>query len=133
MILKDIGNNVNIEKGASFSPEITIKDNSNIGINALIKGEVHIGKDVMMGPNCIVHTRNHTHSSVKQPMMKQGFQDTKPVIISDDVWIGSNVIILPGSKIGTGTILGTGAVIRGNIPDYAIAIGNPAQVIKIRN
>ena len=61
-------------------------------------------------------------------MCKQGVQREKPVVIGNDVWIGDSVMILPGSIIGNGVIIGAGAVVRGKIPDYAIVVGNPAQI-----
>ena len=66
-------------------------------------------------------------------MCCQGFSEYKPVVISDDVWIGARVTILPGAKIGKGVIVGAGAVVTGEIPDYAVIGGVPARVIKYRN
>ncbi len=57
----------------------------------------------------------------------------EPVVIGDDVWIGTRVIILPGVKIGNGVIFADGAVVTKDIPDYAVAGGVPAKVIKYRN
>lgn len=65
-------------------------------------------------------------------MNKQGTQKEKPVIIGNDVWIGDSAILLPGTKIGNGVIVGAGAVVRGVVPEYAIIIGNPAQIIGYR-
>ena len=53
-------------------------------------------------------------------------------IDGDDVWIGTRVIILPGVTIGKGVIIGAGAIVTKDIPEYAIAVGNPARVIKYR-
>ena len=53
-------------------------------------------------------------------------------IIGNDVWIGQNVTIMPGIKIGNGAIIGANSVVASNIPDYAIAVGNPCKVIKQR-
>ena len=52
--------------------------------------------------------------------------------IEDDVWIGSNVIILPNINIGKGSIIGAGSVVTKNIPEYSVAVGVPARVIKNR-
>lgn len=133
LILAECGKNVNIEKNATFSSRITLGDNSGIGIRASISGEAHIGKNVMMGPDCIIYTKNHAFSRTDIPMCQQGFQEEKPVYISNDVWIGGRVIILPGVKIGTGAIIGAGAVVTKDVPDYAVVGGNPAKVLKYRN
>lgn len=54
----------------------------------------------------------------------------KPILISDGCFIGANCIILPGTNIGKNTIIGAGSVVKGNIPDNAVVIGNPAKVVK---
>ena len=130
--LNKCGSNVNIEKGASISSKISIGDNSGIGQNCLISGTTQIGKNVMMGPECIIYTRNHSFERVDIPMLQQGYQEEKPVIICDDVWIGGRVIILPGKHIGKGAVIGAGAVVTKDIPDYSIVGGNPARIIRYR-
>jgi acetyltransferase-like isoleucine patch superfamily enzyme len=57
---------------------------------------------------------------------------SKEVVIEDDVWLGYNVIVLPGVTIGKGSVIGAGSVVSKDIPPYSIAIGNPARVIKKR-
>jgi acetyltransferase-like isoleucine patch superfamily enzyme len=57
----------------------------------------------------------------------------KPVIIEDDVWIGSSAIIMPGIRIGQGAVIGAGSVITKDVPSRAIIIGNPGRVLKMRN
>ena len=52
--------------------------------------------------------------------------------MGDDVWIGTNSVVLPGVTIGKGAVIGAGTVVTKDIPEYAIAVGNPARVIKYR-
>lgn len=132
LMLKHCGKKVNIEKNARFSSKVSLGDFSGIGVNASIHGTCEIGNYVMMGENCTVITRNHSHSRTDIPMMYQGFEEERPVYIEDDVWIGDNVTILPGVKIGKGCIIGAGAVVTRDIPPYSIAAGVPAKVIKSR-
>lgn len=80
--------NANIEKGAKFDSSVEIGDYSGIGINACLHGRVVIGKYVMMGPDCIIHTINHAFSRTDIPMARQGNLDAQPVTICDVVWIG---------------------------------------------
>jgi maltose O-acetyltransferase len=131
-ILKKCGKNVNVEKGATFSSKVTLGDNSGIGIDASIGGEVHIGNNVMMAPKCTIYTSNHAFDRTDIPMCQQGVTVEKPVYIEDDVWIGSHVIILPGIRIATGSIVAAGSVVTKDVPEYAVVGGNPAKVIKYR-
>lgn len=130
--VKHIGIKVNIEKRASLSEGLIVGDRSGVGINANLHGPVIIGNDVMMGPECIIYTRNHEFSNTDIPMNQQGFSEIKEVVIGNDVWIGGRVIILPGVHIGNGAIIGAGAVVTKDVPEYSIVGGNPAKVIKYR-
>lgn len=132
MILEKCGKNVNIETGAVFSPSVELGDNSGIGIRARVNGKVIIGKDVMMGPEVCIYTKNHAFDRTDIPMNLQGVTAEKPVIIGDDVWIGARVIILPGVHIGTGAVIGAGSVVTKDVPDYAVIGGNPARILKMR-
>lgn len=128
------GANINIEAGAKFGKgsNITIGNNSGIGVNAKIYGPVTIGDNVMMGPDVVIITTKHNFQSLDLPMNMQGSSGPYPVIIGNDVWIGERVIILPGIVIGNGAILAAGAVITKNVIPFAIVGGNPAHFIKSR-
>lgn len=131
-MLADCGAEVNMEKDAIFSQKVTLGDFSGIGINAKIYGECHIGAFVMMGTDVTVITRNHRFDRTDVPMMKQGFEDEKPVYIGDDVWIGDRVIILPGVHIGNGCIIAAGSVVTKDVAPYTVVGGVPAHFIKER-
>lgn len=131
-IIEYAGKDINIEKGASIGYALSIGDRSSVGVNSEINGTVTIGSDVMMGPEVVIYTKNHEFISRDLTMIEQGFRETQPVVIGDDVWIGRRVIILPGVHIGTGAVIGAGAVVAKDIPEYAIAVGNPVRVIGYR-
>lgn len=126
------GKNVNFERNAVFGPQLEIGDNSGVGINCELYGPVTIGEYVMMGPEVVIYTSGHRHDRTDIPMGAQGNDDVKPVVIGNDVWIGRRVMIMPGVKIGNGCIIGAGAVVTKDIPDYSIAAGVPARVVKNR-
>ncbi len=132
LFLEKCGKDVNIEKGAEFSSKVSIGNNSGIGINARIGGTCIIGDDVMMGPNCTIYTVNHKTDDITTTMRGQGATEERPVYIGNDVWIGGNVIILPGVHIGDHSIIGAGAVVSKDVPEWAVAVGNPATVKKYR-
>lgn len=127
------GQNVNVERGVIFPAKtVSIGSNSGIGVNSSVGAGTIIGSNVMMGPEVLIYTQNHSTYRLDIPMLEQGFSDWAPVTIGDDVWIGARVIILPGVTIGSGSVLGAGAVIPRDIPPYAVAVGNPARVVRYR-
>lgn len=131
-ILKYCGKNVNIERNAYFNEHVSLGDNSDLGVNCEALGPVTIGCDVMMGPDVVIYTRNHKHDNLDIPMNQQGFEEYRPVVISDDCWIGKRVFIMPGVTIGKGTIIGAGSVVTKSFPEYSVLGGVPAKLIKSR-
>lgn len=133
MLLAKKGKNVNIEHGASFAQGCELDDGSGIGVNCRLYGKTIIGKDVLMGPECVFYTRNHRIDRLDVPMRLQGNLPEQPIVIGDDVWIGTRVIVLPGVHIGSHAVISAGAVITRDVPDYAVVGGVPARIIKFRN
>ena len=115
-----------------FSARTSLGDYSGIGVNARINGTCTIGDYVMMGADVTVITHNHSFERTDIPMMDQGFEEERPVVIGNDVWIGDKVTILPGVNIGDGSIIGAGAVVTHDVPPYAIVGGVPAKIIRMR-
>jgi virginiamycin A acetyltransferase len=103
---------------------------------------VSIGRYVSVGPEVRVYLRNHPADRLSlHPFFYNhnlGFvkQDTIPMgelMIEHDAWIGARVIITPGcSRIGLGAVIGAGAVVTKNVPDFAVMVGNPAKLIRLR-
>ncbi len=133
-MLTSAGSDINVEKGAVFGSGngISLGSRSGIGVNADIHGTVTIGDDVMMGPHCTILSRNHEFEDTSTPMNQQGFAHDEPIVIEDDVWIGANVTITSGVRIGRGSVIAAGAVVSRDIPPYSIAGGVPAKVIRKR-
>lgn len=102
--------------------------------------KIEIGKYVSISNIAIIIGGNH-HMDISTYIFRVAFKGTRVdednfpprgIIIGNDVWVGYGAIILDGSNIGTGAIIGAGTVIRGHIPPYAIVTGNPGRVIKYR-
>lgn len=133
-IFDTCGKNVNVEKGAYIGDgkNITIGDNSMVGVNCKLRRDVKIGNDVIMGEDVVMITLSHEFEYGSIPIRLQGYKKIKEIIIEDDVWIGTRVIILPGVKIGKGSIIGAGSVVTKDVLDYSIVGGVPAKLIRHR-
>ena len=131
LFLLEAGKNIRVKYNADVSPNIKLGDNSELGECCLIYGGVEIGSDVLMGQNVKIFTRNHITSSLDIPIRLQG-ESFKPVLINDDVWICSNVVILPGVTIGAHSIIASGSIVTKSFPEYSVIGGNPAKLIRKR-
>lgn len=88
---------------------------------------VEFGDNVFIGPNCGFYTAGHP---IDYEIRNQGLEYAKPIQVGNNVWIGGNVTVLPGVKIGDHVVIGAGSVVTKDIPSNVIAYGNPCQVRK---
>ena len=96
-------------------------------------GVITIGNNCSISQHISIVASNHGIVGKDRLIQEQPWSTTNNfVTIKDNVWIGANAVILPGVVIGTGCVVGAGSVVVKSIPDYAIAVGNPAKVIKYR-
>ena len=102
-------------------------------------GYVKFGKYVEMGPNCFIADFNHEYTDINVHVKNQGLRinptlDGSPnVEIGDGSWLGTHVVIAGNVKIGKHCVIGANSVVTKDIPDYSVAIGSPAKVIKKYN
>jgi len=143
-----IGDNTHIAGNLTVwanAGKIVIGDGCFVGENSRIYSAKHvsIGNRVLIAHDCNVfdsnihsldaterhqeYIQNTTKGLVKLFSMKE-----QEVVIKDDVWLGGGVVVLKGVTIGMGAIVGAGSVVTKDVPDYAVAVGNPARVIRIR-
>jgi acetyltransferase-like isoleucine patch superfamily enzyme len=94
-------------------------------------GFISIGENVIMGQHVGFHPENHDFSRTDAPIRDQG-TTRQGITIEDDVWVGSNTVFLDGTHVGRGSVIGAGAVVRGTIPPYSVAVGVPAKVVRTR-
>jgi len=93
--------------------------------------DVEIGAATLMADWVYITDFDHRMADVHSPIKDQGIVKS-PVRIGPDTWIGTKTTVLRGSRVGRGCVLGAHAVVRGEIPAYAIAVGNPARVVRSR-
>jgi len=92
---------------------------------------VEIGSNVMLAPRVYILDVDHSFDRRDIPIAQQGYK-VQPVVIEDDVWVGAGAVITKGVRIGRGAIIGANSVVTRDVPQYAIAAGVPARVIKVR-
>lgn len=90
-------------------------------------GKVTIGDYVMIGPNVTLCTAGHPLDAATRYTYAEF---AKPITIADKVWIGANVVVLPGVNIGSGAVVGAGSVVTKDVPANTVVVGNPARVVK---
>jgi acetyltransferase-like isoleucine patch superfamily enzyme len=100
-------------------------------LNAYL-ASIEIGSEVQIAPNCVLYSYDHGFVS-DQPINKQPLETKGNIIVEDGAWLGVGVIVLSGVRIGQGAVIGAGSVVTQNVPAGAIAVGDPARVVKMRN
>jgi acetyltransferase-like isoleucine patch superfamily enzyme len=113
------------------SPVVSIGDRCLIGKGSGIVGhfQIEIGDDVWTGHHVYVTDQNHGYADVSLPISRQTMPE-RPVSIGDGSWLGHGTVVLPGARIGRHVTIGANSVVTGEIPDFSVAVGNPATVIR---
>jgi acetyltransferase-like isoleucine patch superfamily enzyme len=132
----DVGRNVFIGEGAwlSIAPgaRLTIGDNTHINRYFVLAcvGQVTIGRNVVMADRAFVGDTNHGYADPSTPIIFQPMAPSRPVVIEDDCWLGINVCVLSGVRIGRHSVIGANSVVTRDVPPYSVAAGNPARIVK---
>lgn len=113
--------------------KLKVGDRSQLGQNARLGGTITIGDDVVMGPDVVMMATSHEFKDLNTPINMQGAKPEEPIVIGNDCWIGTRVIILPGVHLGNKCIVAAGAVVTRSFPDNCIIGGVPAKLLKIRS
>ncbi len=113
----DYGYNIEIGKNFYANHNLIILDSN----------KVKFGDNVLIAPNCGFYTAGHP---IEVEQRNKGLEYAKPIEVGNNVWIGGNVVVLPGVRIGDNCIIGAGSIVTKDIPENSIAVGNPCRVIK---
>jgi acetyltransferase-like isoleucine patch superfamily enzyme len=130
-----IGSDVKIGPGSWLETlgdgRLEIGDGSSLAGGCVLSaaGSVRLGRKVFVARN--VHVSDHipAFADPDRPVVEQGLTQLYGVVIGDGAWIGENVIVCPGVTIGRGAVISGNAVVREDVPDHALAVGIPAQVV----
>lgn len=136
-----IEDNVFIDSFVKIKPvggtgDVVIGKNSyiNSGVVIYSGNGVYIGENVLIAANCTLAAVNHEYRARSQKIIDQGFQSSRGgIIIENDVWIGANSVILDGSLLREGCVIGANSLVNREIASYSVNVGTPAKQIGERN
>lgn len=115
----------NIDYGCNIS--LGARFYANFNLTILDCSLVTIGNRCMFGPNVSIFAATH---EAEVQSRRDNVEYGRPVVIGDDCWIGGNVVILPGVTIGRGCTIGAMSVVSRDVPEFSVAMGQPARVVK---
>ena len=132
-----LSDNVIVKSGARICPtnpdaEVRIGKWTTVGYHTYLFATTSI----TIGDNCLVapfvYIVDANHGIKREVLIREQSMSAAPIHIADDVWIGTNAVILKGVKIGTGAVISAGAIVSCDVPEYAIVSGNPAKIVEDR-
>jgi acetyltransferase-like isoleucine patch superfamily enzyme len=91
---------------------------------------VTLGRKVLLARNVYISDHMHAFESPGTAVLDQGITRIAPVEIGDGAWLGENVVVGPGVRIGRGAVIGANAVVLDDVPEYSVAVGMPARVVR---
>jgi len=131
-ILGGVGKNCTIQPSfyCDYGYNINVGENFYANHNSVFldAAKITFGDNVFIGPNCGFYTAEHP---LEVNVRNRGLERAREIKVGNNVWIGGNVCVLAGVTIGNNCVLGAGSVVTKNIPDNALACGNPARVVRL--
>jgi len=142
-----LGNNVYLDNNAilqvpeehaeygSHKPKLEIEDKVTVGSTTMISAvkSIQIKKNVLISQHCFIGDHNHEYKDTSTPIRYQGLTNIAPIVIDEGAWIGANVTVASGVRIGKNSVIGANSVVTHDIPAFSVAVGLPARVIKKYN
>lgn len=133
----DIGDRVSIGRFTTVAAKygsISLAAGANIGSYCRVatNSKIDIGESVLVGAYCYIGPGNHTEGSAGDPLITQPMDIRGGVVIGDHAWLGARVTVLDGVTIGRHAIIGAHSLVTSDVPDWGVAVGTPARVIKVR-
>jgi acetyltransferase-like isoleucine patch superfamily enzyme len=118
--------------GDDPTARLTIGDGTALSGHAVLScaRSLTIGRRVLMARGVYVADHGHAFQDLERPVIEQGLADVAPVEIADGAWLGENVVVCPGVRIGRNAVVGANAVVTRDVPDFCVAVGAPARVVR---
>jgi acetyltransferase-like isoleucine patch superfamily enzyme len=118
--------------GDNRSVAISIGDGTSAAGACVISAvqSVRLEENVLLARNVYISDHMHRYSQTRQPVLAQGLDKIRPVLIKRGAWLGQNVVVCPGVTIGQGAVIGANSVVTQDVPEFSVAAGAPARVVK---
>ncbi len=137
----ELGKNVKVRPGTGLycnkNCSLILSDNCEIGRDSTIAShnKVFLGKGVLTGPHVFISDHNHEYQNIDVPIYKQGVRmfPGDSIFIDEGSWLGTNVVIVGNVHIGKNCVIGANSVVTKDIPDFCVAVGIPARIVKKYN
>ena len=126
-----LGDHCYVAANAYVTDQVHLGNHCTLNPYVTMRGSIKGGDGIRIGAYACLMGFNHGFADTERPIWKQP-HTSKGIVLGDDIWIGAQVTVLDGVKVGSHTILAAGAVVTKDVPDYAIVGGNPARVIRMR-
>jgi len=137
-----LGDSIHLQTGvwlnalrSQTQPVIEIQNGCDIGRFCFISAasSVVLEEDVLLSPNVIISDHSHVTTQLDQSILRSGITKSNPVRLKKGCWVGANSVILPGVTIGKHAVVGANSVVRTSVPDFCVAVGSPAKIVKKLN
>jgi acetyltransferase-like isoleucine patch superfamily enzyme len=124
---------LHVLEGSAAKVALEIGDGTSLAGNCTLSAthSLRVGRDVLFARGVYVSDHSHAFEDPTVPVIRQGISRVAPVEIADGAWLGENVVVCPGVRIGRNAVIGANAVVTADVPDRAVAVGAPARVIRI--
>jgi acetyltransferase-like isoleucine patch superfamily enzyme len=122
------------QRGGVTGDDVVLElgDGTNLAGNCTIAAaaSVRLGAHVLLARGVYIADHSHAFADLERPVIKQGIDGVAPVTLADGSWLGQNVVVCPGVRIGRNAVIGANSVVVRDIPDHCVAVGAPARVIR---
>ncbi|MDQ1486409.1 MAG: hypothetical protein QOJ62_2102 [Actinomycetota bacterium] len=121
-----------IDPASASAPAIVVGDGTRVSGGCVLSAvaSIEIGDNVLIARNVYIADHSHAYLDPDLPIRLQGLTNIAPVTIGDGAWLGQNVVVNPGVRIGRNAVVGANSVVTTSIPDYSLAVGAPARVVR---
>ena len=118
--------------GCEADVALSVGDGTSMAGGCVISAarSISLGKHVLVARNVYIADHQHSFEDATRPVLAQGVSGVAAVEICDGAWLGENVVVGPGVRIGRGSVVGANAVVLASVPDYSVAVGAPARVVR---